>query len=344
MSLRLRPLDDASAPAWDAFVASQPEATFFHRSAWRGIIERSFGHATHYMLAEQDGAIAGILPLARMRTRLFGDALISTPFCVYGGPVAADAATATALEEHALGLLKKTGADHLEFRQRDAVYPGWPERPALHYTFRKPITGDADTDMKAIPRKQRAMVRKGIQNGLTSVSNSDTDMLHRVYAESVHNLGTPVFPRKYFRELANAFPGEHDVTTILSGDTPVASVLNFYFRDEVLPYYGGGTTMARKVAGNDFMYWEVMRRAGAERGSRIYDFGRSKSGTGAFDFKKNWGFEAAPLHYSYQLKPGGTLSEHNPSNPKYQMMIKAWRKLPLPVANLLGPPIVRGLG
>jgi FemAB-related protein (PEP-CTERM system-associated) len=169
-------------------------------------------------------------------------------------------------------------------------------------------------------------------------------MLHRVYAESVHNLGTPVFPRKYFRELANAFPGEHDVTTILSGDTPVASVLNFYFRDEVLPYYGGGTTMARKVAGNDFMYWEVMRRAGAERGSRIYDFGRSKSGTGAFDFKKNWGFEAAPLHYSYQLKPGGTLSEHNPSNPKYQMMIKAWRKLPLPVANLLGPPIVRGLG
>jgi FemAB-related protein (PEP-CTERM system-associated) len=344
MSLRLRPLDDASAPAWDAFMADRPEATFFHRAAWRGIIERSFGHATHYVLAEQDGAITGILPLARMRTRLFGDALISTPFCVYGGPIAADAATATALEEHARDLLKKTGADHLEFRQRDAVYPGWPERPPLHYTFRKAITGDAEADMKAIPRKQRAMVRKGIQNGLTSISNSDTDMLHRVYAESVHNLGTPVFPRKYFRELAHAFPGEHDVTTILQGDTPVASVLNFHFRDEVLPYYGGGTTLARKVAGNDFMYWEVMRRAGAERGARIYDFGRSKSGTGAFDFKKNWGFEAAPLHYSYQLKPGGTLSEHNPSNPKYQMMIKAWRKLPLPVANLLGPPIVRGLG
>jgi FemAB-related protein (PEP-CTERM system-associated) len=344
MSIRLRQLEPGGAGAWDAFVRAAPDATFFHLSGWRDVIESAFGHSTHYVFAEQDGAIVGVLPLARMRTRLFGDALISTPFCVYGGPVATTPEAVTALEEHALDLLRKTGADHLEFRQLHEPFAGWPVRPPLHFTFRKSFTGDQEADMKAIPRKQRAMVRKGIQNGLHSVSNGDTDVLHRVYAESVHNLGTPVFPRKYFRQLAATFPNEHDVTTVMQGDTPVASVLNFYFRDEVLPYYGGGRRLARQVAGNDFMYWEVMRRAGSERGSRVYDFGRSKAGTGAFDFKRNWGFTPQPLHYCYRLRAGATLSEHNPSNPKYKLMIAAWKRLPLPVANILGPPITRGLG
>ncbi|MCX7372035.1 MAG: GNAT family N-acetyltransferase, partial [Alphaproteobacteria bacterium] len=136
----------------------------------------------------------------------------------------------------------------------------------------------------------------------------------------------------------------HDVTTVLHEATPIASVLNFHFRDEVLPYYGGGTAAARRLAGNDFMYWEVMRRAGAERGARLFDFGRSKTGTGAHDFKCNWGFTPQPLHYCYQLREGAVLAEHNPANPKYRLMIAAWRRLPLRLANLLGPPIVRGLG
>jgi FemAB-related protein (PEP-CTERM system-associated) len=120
-------------------------------------------------------------------------------------------------------------------------------------------------------------------------------------------------------------------------------VLSFYFRDEVLPYYGGGTHLAREVAGNDFMYWELMRRAAA-RGIRIFDFGRSKIGTGAFDFKKNWGFEATPLHYAYQLHEATALPENNPLNPKFQLFIRLWQNLPLPLANLIGPHIVRQLG
>ncbi|MBS7812047.1 FemAB family XrtA/PEP-CTERM system-associated protein [Roseococcus pinisoli] len=346
--VRVLPLDDHSVAgtedAWESFVRATPEATFFHRPAWRRVIEQAFGHATHYAFAEQDGAITGILPLARMRTRLFGDALISTPFCVYGGPVATTPEAAQALEDHARALMRETGVPLLEFRRRDQADVGWPERPPLHYTFRRAITGEAEADMKAIPRKQRAMVRKGIQNGLTSVSNSDTDVLHQVYAEMVHALGTPVFPRRYFRLLAEAFPEAHDVTTVLHEGRPVASVLNFHFRDEVLPYYGGGGRAARGLAANDFLYWEVMRRAGAERGARLFDFGRSKSGTGAFDFKRNWGFTPEPLHYCYQLREGAKLTENNPSNPKYKMMIAAWRRLPIRLANALGPFIVRGLG
>ena len=344
MAVRIRELDEASRGAWDKFVQATPEATFFHLSAWAEVIRGAFGHATHYALAEQDGAITGVLPLARMRTWLFGDTLASTPYCVYGGPVASTPEAAAALESHALGLMRRIGAPSLEFRRLHRPDPGWPVRPPLYYTFRKPITGNAEADMKAIPRKQRAMVRKGIQNGLTSVSDGDTDRLHRVYAESVRNLGTPVFPRRYFRLLGEAFPSANEVTTVLHEGRPVAAVLNFHFRDEVIPYYGGGTREARQVAANDFMYWEVMRRAGAERGARLFDFGRSKSGTGAFDFKKNWGFTAQPLHYCYQLREGARLPEHNPTNPKYKLMIAAWRRLPLPVANLLGPPIVRGLG
>ena len=119
--------------------------------------------------------------------------------------------------------------------------------------------------------------------------------------------------------------------------------MSFYFRDEVLPYYGGGTTAARQLAGNDFMYWEVMRR-GADRGCRLFDFGRSKIGTGAHAFKHNWGFVPDKLNYRFRLAPGASIPDNNPNNPKYKLFIAAWKRLPLPVANLLGPHLVRGLG
>jgi FemAB-related protein (PEP-CTERM system-associated) len=159
----------------------------------------------------------------------------------------------------------------------------------------------------------------------------------------VRNLGTPVFPKAYFRNLKAEFGEDCDVVTILSGGKAVASVMNFYFRDEVLPYYGGGTDEARPVAANDFMYWEVMRRA-AERGCRLFDFGRSKVDTGSYAFKKHWGFEPEPLHYEYYLRGKAAIPDVNPLNPKYRLFIQAWQRLPLPVSKLVGPLVVRNLG
>jgi FemAB-related protein (PEP-CTERM system-associated) len=347
MPIEIRELTVKAAPAWDAFVQATPSATFFHRSGWAGVIETCFGHATHYAYAEQDGAIVGVLPLARMKTKLFGDVLASTPFCVYGGPVATTPEALAALTEHAIELRAKLGAPVLEFRRIDTVDEGFLGRPPLYFTFRKPIviTGDDVKDQeKNIPRKQRAEVRKGLKKGLTSVSNSDIATLHRVYAESVRNLGSPVFPRKYFQALADAFPEAHDVTTVLHEGRAVASVLNFHFREEVLPYYGGGTREARGLSANEVMYWEVMRRAGKERGAQKFDFGRSKIDTGAFAFKKNFGFEATELHYCYRLADGAKVPDNNPNNPKYKAVIALWKRLPVPVANILGPPLVRGLG
>ncbi|WP_149538455.1 FemAB family XrtA/PEP-CTERM system-associated protein [Siccirubricoccus phaeus] len=348
MALRIHSLEDRAAPAWDAFVQATPAATFFHLTPWARVIREAFGHRTYYAYAERDGAILGVLPLARMRTRLFGDSLASTPFCVYGGAVAVEEAARLALEAHALDLQKKLRVPCLEYRRLDAADAGWQGRSPLYFTFRKPIalTGDDTKDMqKNIPRKQRAEVRKAIERfKLTSVSDGDTDRLHRIYAESVRNLGSPVFPRRYFRLLGQAFPGAHDVTTVLHEGNPVAAVLNFHFRDQVLPYYGGGTQAARGLSANDFMYWEVMRRAGNERGATLFDFGRSKAGTGAFAYKRNWGFTEEELHYCYRLAPGAAVPENNPNNPKYKLVIAAWKRLPLAVANLLGPPLVRGLG
>ena len=347
MAVCLTPFDPADAgqsAAWDAFVDAHQDATFFHRAGWARVIAAAFGHRLHYTFAEQDGAIVGVLPLVHVRTRLFGSTLVSNPFCVSGGPVAIDEATEAALTDHAAGLMTLTATKALEFRARaEKAGCDWPTKSGLYVNFERAISGDDDANMKAIPRKQRAMVRKGIQNGLSSVVDVDVSRLHAIYAESVRNLGTPVFARKYFRLLAEAFRDAAEIVTIMDGDAPIASVLNFYFRDQVLPYYGGGTARARDRAGNDFMYWEVMRRAAA-RGARSFEFGRSKTGTGAFAFKKNWGFKPTPMHYRYKLAPGTAIPEHNPLNPKYALFIRAWKHLPIPVANVIGPHIVRGIG
>ena len=347
MGVMCRELDAGSEAAWDGFVRAHPDGTFFHLAAWRQVIARAFGHATHYVFAERDGAVVGVLPLGQVKTLLFGNTLISVPFCVYGGPLAADAEAGRALADYAAGVMDRLRVPVMEFRLRQPLdwldAEQWPTKPDLYVTFRKPFGASDEANLKDIPRKQRAMVRKGIDRGLSSVIDASADRLHGIYAESVRNLGTPVFARRYFQILLDVFGPEADVVTVMDGDEAIASVLNFYFRDEVLPYYGGGRTIARERYGNDFMYWEVMRRA-ASRGHTMFDFGRSKLGTGAFSFKKNWGFTAAPLHYRFRLAPGAEIPDLNPLNPKYRMFIAAWKRLPLPVANVLGPPIVRGLG
>ncbi len=346
--IKVRPLAPEAAPAWDAFVASHPHGTFLHRAAWARVLPAAFGHTAHHLMAEQDGAVVGVLPLAQVKSMLFGHALQSSPFGVYGGPLAASPEAYAALHQAAADVQSRTGAPVMEWRFRDAPEPGalqgeWATKDDLYVTFRKPIGASDDANMKAIPRKQRAMVRKGLDRGLTSTVGQDVTTLHRIYAESVRNLGTPVVPRRYFSLLLEAFGDDADIVVVSDAGTPVTAVLNFYHRGEVLPYYGGGTVAARAAAGHDFLYWEVMRRAAA-RGCTGFDFGRSKVGTGPFSFKKNWGFEPTPLLHRFRLAPGATIPDHNPLNPKYRLFIAAWKRLPIPVANAIGPYVVRGVG
>ncbi|MCB1996138.1 MAG: FemAB family PEP-CTERM system-associated protein, partial [Rhodoferax sp.] len=236
---RLNPGDAATAARWDAFVLGCPEATFFHRAAWQQVMNEVFGHPTFYLYAEQDGAIVGVLPLARVRSLLFGDALASLPFAVYGGAAAADEAAATALEDEADRLARGLGVQHLELRQLQRRHEGWP-RQELYASFRKPILPDEEANLLAIPRKQRAMVRKAMQRGLTSTFDDGVDRFFALYADNVHRHGTPALPRRWFQALRDEFGDDCSVLTVAAPDgRPVSSVLSFRFRDEILPYYAG---------------------------------------------------------------------------------------------------------
>jgi len=342
--LQVREADDGLLAEWDRYVERCPEATFFHRSGWKRVIESCFGHRTYYLYAERAGHIAGILPLVHIDSAIFGRSLKSLAFCVYGGTAASDEAARSALDRATRELGERLDVTSIEYRDLEPrAYPDATKKSGLYVTFRKSIDADPEKNMLAVPRKQRAMIRKGQKFALRSEIDADCARLHRIYAESVRNLGTPVFSRKYFEALRTTFGKDCEILVITKDEEPLAAVMSFYFRDEVLPYYGGGTHLARDFAANDFMYWEVMRRA-CERGYRVFDFGRSKQGTGAFDFKKNWGFPAQPLDYQYILRHGAKVPDLNPLNPKLSVFVNAWKRLPLPLANALGPHIVKYLG
>jgi len=273
---------------------------------------------------------------------LLGRGLISSPFCVEGGPLAADAASAQALDQAATELMAERAASYVEYRSRKASRPGWHGKSGLYATFRRPISTDQEADLTRIPRKQRAVVRKALQSALTIEIDHDPERFYPIYAASVHNLGTPVFGKNYFRALCERFGQACDIVVVLDRGEPVSAVLNFYHRDTVMPYYGGGLASARKSGANDLMYWAVMRHAAA-RGFTFFDFGRSKAGSGAFAFKKNWGFEPDWLEYEYWLAEGESLPDNNSASPKYRFFVESWKRLPLPLANRIGPLLIRHL-
>ena len=340
-------LKGEDAPRWDDFVRRCPQATFFHLSAWRDLMEEVFDHRTFYLYAERAGDIVGVLPLAEVRSRLFGHALVSLPFCVYGGIATAEDAgpeTLHALESKAETLAQALGVQHLEYRNLQPRHEDWPRQAELYVTFRKEILPEVEANLLAIPRKQRAMVRKGIKNALVSEVDDTVDRFFALYADNVLRHGTPALPKRFFEQLKERFGEACEVLTVSSPEgKPLSSVVSFYFRDEVLPYYAGDDLAARELAANDFKYWELMRRA-CERGCKVFDYGRSKVGTGPYSFKKNWGFEPQPLSYEYRLYKRDSIPQNNPMNPKYRAFIALWKRLPIGVANRLGPHIVRNLG
>jgi FemAB-related protein (PEP-CTERM system-associated) len=341
--LRVTELRAEDRADWDAFVAAHPQATFCHTSGWYDAVADGLSHRPYFLLARRGDRVEAVLPLAEVRSRLFGHSLVSTPGCVYGGVLAGSEAAHQAVIAHAQALAHKLGVGALELRNQQPVEQGWPTKDHLYVTFRKDISGDEEVNLKAIPRKQRAMVRKGIKAGLKAEQTTDLERFYAIYAESVRNLGTPVFPRRYFEVLHRVFADVCDLSLITHAGADVAGVMSFFHGDTVLPYYGGSRPAARSLYANDFMYWDLMCRA-AQRGIRVFDYGRSKRGTGSFSFKKNWGFEPAPLHYQYCLVKSRAVPDVNPNNPKYKYFIAAWKRLPLPVANRLGPMLARNLG
>ncbi len=341
MSLEIRELKPSDAADWNAYVDAAPAATFFHRVEWKHVIEDSYGFPGRYLLAKRAGAICGILPLGHVRRFPFVPALISNPLCVYGGAIADDDVIAQELEDAAAALARSLHVAYLELRNIDRQRQGWPVNDRM-VTFRKQLFDSREANMQAIPQKARAKVRKGLKSGFTIKTEQDLSQFFSIYARSVRDLGTPVFSKRYFQSLVETFGGDCCIKTLVLDGSAQLSAMYFYFKDQVVACYSGGVPEARRNAAHYLSCWDTMCEA-ADRGCRVFDHGRSAVGTGAYDFKKYWGFQPTPLHYQYHLVAASAFPDITPTNPKYHTAIKVWQNLPLPVANALGPMVSRAI-
>jgi FemAB-related protein (PEP-CTERM system-associated) len=338
--------DRAEGARIDAWVRAQPGATPFHLSAWTLAAEAGCNQRARTLVAEDArGAIHGMVPLSEVHSPLFGRALVSAGFAVGGGILAEDEHAARALADAAWTLAQRLSCPTAELRGGD-VPEGWAPVEGAHAGFVRAIAADDDAELLAIPRKQRAEVRRALGFDLAvAIGRGDEDRAahYAIYAESVRNLGTPVFPRALFTAVLDGFGADADILTVRHEGRAIASVLSLYLNGTVYPYWGGGTADARTWRANDLMYFALMRHARA-RGCTRFDFGRSKTGSGAFAFKRNWGFVPAPLTYAVRTDAGAPPRDVSPTSAKYRLQVALWQKLPLGVANRLGPLIARGLG
>jgi FemAB-related protein (PEP-CTERM system-associated) len=337
-------LTDAHAAARVEGFVDEHGGTPFHRPAWLHAVERGTGQRALGLIAERRGVLSGWLPLTEARSPLFPAALVSSGFAVGGGALANDAITAQRLCNAAVEFAERRSCASVEVR--GGYLPNnWGQSSGKHVNFSAPLAVTDEAQLAAIPRKQRAEVRKGLERPFAvRVGSDETDRAahYAVYAESVRNLGTPVFPRALFDAVLDQFGRDADIMTLWLEGAPIAGVLTIYHRGVAMPYWGGGRFAARTTRANERLYYELMRHA-RERRCHTFDFGRSKVGSGAFAYKKNWGFEPTQLTYAVWQAAGCVARDIDPTSAAYSAKIDLWKRLPVGVANRLGPHIARGL-
>ncbi len=339
--------DPAQAQAADAFVMAHVDSTPFHRTAWLRAITQATGHRALLLAAfAPSGQIRGLLPLHHVKSRLFGHALVSSAFAVDGGMLVLDDRAVAPLAAAAQGLARDKGGPPVELRGGPAPGDAWQRREGDYVGFVRSLAADDEAELLAVPRKHRAELRKALANPALTVETGRSERLrhdhYRVYAASVRNLGTPVFPKQLFHSVLQQFGEDADILVVREGDRPVSAVLTLYHLGRIMPYWGGGVADARRLRSNELMYYRLMGH-GRARGMSLFDFGRSKAGSGQAAWKKSFGFDPVPRVY-HGWSADGARRDVNPTSAKYQRRIELWKRLPLPVANLLGPMISRGLG
>jgi FemAB-related protein (PEP-CTERM system-associated) len=341
-------LDDARSVAQiEQWVVAHPASTPFHRPAWIKAVARGNGQRAEMLVArDAAGAIAGLLPLNVIHSPLFGRALVSSGFAVDGGILADSKAVADALAARAVSLAASWSCPTIELRGGDNPGAGWITKADAYLGFTRPIAPDDEAELEACPRKHRAEVRKGFANELDIRFGSDQsvrDPFYALYCRTVHNLGTPVFPRAMFEQVLDAFGETAEIVLVSKDGEPLTAVAALYHGGKVMPYWAGADRNARNARSNEIAYFALMQR-GRARGCHTFDFGRSKVGTGTANYKKNWGFEPTPLAYHIHAAPGHEPRDINPLSPQYARKVALWKALPKSVADLIGPWIARGLG
>lgn len=331
-------------PQWDAYVSSREDATFYHCWGWKEVLARSFGHPSHYLAAiADDGRWRGILPLVHMRSRLFGNFLVSLPFVNYGGLLCEDEAAAALLLDAAEDLRRSRGATHVELRHV-AARPGGLATKQHKVTMILGLAASDDDQWKAFDPKLRNQVRKAQKSGLEFRSGrlELLDDFYEVFARNMRDLGTPVYSKQLFRHVLEIFPDTSMVAAVMHQGKIIAGGIACWFRGRIEVPWASSVKDYKAMCPNHTLYWETIRFAIA-RGLREFDFGRSPPGEGTYNFKKQWGALPVPLNWQYLMDEHGRLPELNPDNPKYRLAIQTWQRLPVALTKLLGPSIVRNI-
>ncbi|MGI9417811.1 MAG: FemAB family XrtA/PEP-CTERM system-associated protein [Geminicoccaceae bacterium] len=350
----LQPVDitiagDWDTDAWDAFALAAGGDGHFHAYAWRNVIWRTLKHKPHYLVARRRGAITGILPLFHVNSRLFGRSLISVPFLNGGGVLARDEAGAIALLRQAHDMMQRGGYRYVELRHRKAhpVADGLICRQHK-VAMRLPLPDDPDRLFETFKTKLRSQIRRPAKAGARAqvingqnVVARDLDSFYQVFAENMRDLGTPVFPKALFRETASAFGERAWLIIVWLDGHPAAVGLMVGFGEAIEMIWASSLRCFNRLSVNMQLYWEAMRTA-IEQGYQIFDFGRCTADGPTYRFKAQWGAEPAPLHW-YYLGDKQDIPDISPANPRFHLATRAWQRLPIPIANRLGPVIARSL-
>jgi serine/alanine adding enzyme len=337
---------DKEGDLWEAYIRRSPQASFYHRLGWRDVIRRSFGHRPWYLIAREDAEICGALPLVEMRSALFGHFLVSLPFLNYGGILAETPEAERQLACAAVELAKRRGASHIELRQ---AFPF--SEPLEGWTLRQhkasltiSLTADPKPLWDGLSSRLRGKVRKAEKNQavFTVGGREDLDAFYSLYALNMRDLGTPVYARAFFENVLDRCGQRAEILLARRAGLPAAAAIAVREGDRIeLPWICQDYTQSSFNV-NEFLYWKAIEWA-CGQGARLLDLGRSSLDAGTYRFKLQWNPEVRLLYWYYWTMPGVPLPQLNPNNPKYEMAVRFWKKLPLGVANRLGPWIVRNI-
>ncbi|MBI4167032.1 MAG: FemAB family PEP-CTERM system-associated protein [Acidobacteria bacterium] len=341
MGLRVGECNDHAA--WDVFVRSLPAASHYHIWKWKNVIEETYGHASQYLAASQEGTIQGVLPLFLVKSRLFGRFLVSLPFLNYGGVLASSTDVQQALLVKASEVAHELGARYVELRQGSAGNLGWQD-VAFKVAMVVPLPKTVDELWRKLSSRLRNKIRSAMKHGLTVRwgGSEAVSAFYRVFAPNMRNLGTPVYPRQWFENVCRITAHDSRVLTLWKEDRPIAATLITTFRDGVELPWIASLPEERKLHSTVLLYWTALEWA-VQNGYRRVDLGRCTPGGGTYQFKRQWDCEERPLHWYYWLAPGVPLPQLRPENPRFRAAVWAWKRLPLGVANWLGPRIVRSI-
>lgn len=326
---------------WDACAAAASGGTFCHLARWRGIMADALGHECRYLMAcDEDGAVRAVLPLVRVRSRLFGHYLLSMPFLNAGGAIGAPDGVA-ALVDHAVALARRLGVDLLELRARRPVV-GPLRTTSRKITVSLELPDSADALWRAFDPKLRSQIRRPQKEGLTVRFGTDQmPAFYDVFARNMRSLGTPVLPRRFFERIVATFPDIVVFGAVYRGAEPVAAGCGFVWRDEFEMTWASSLREHNRVAPNMLLYWSFLEHA-IGRGVRVFDFGRCTPGGGTHRFKRQWGAVDVALPW-LQWSARNVTAPPSPDRPAFKLASAVWRRLPLALTNGIGPVLARQL-